>query len=225
MFCIQAGSILNDYYIFCKALLEMSPTRKNNMRKNKKSTRKGSRKAGRKGSRKDRKGSRKDRKDRKNRKQTGGNPMEQSLAQGRQFAEIHSAQHGGAYLTGAPISQIDGSMLEPGLRDFARVGGLDASVAEASTQRDPDQMAQSGGRRNRKASKKSKKNRKASKKSKKNRKASKKSKKNRKAGSRRSRQAGGALTGAPFNQPTMLLTSAEAAKAGTADFSNPLLKH
>ena len=200
----------------------MSPTRKNNMRKNKKSTRK----AGRKGSRKDRK-------DRKNRKQSGGNPMEQSLAQGRQFAEIHSAQHGGAYLTGAPISQIDGSMLEPGLRDFARVGGLDASVAEASTQRDPDQMAQSGGRRNRKASKKSKKNRKASKKSKKNRKASKKSKKNRKAskkskknrkaGSRR--QAGGALTGAPFNQPTMLLTSAEAAKAGTADFSNPLLKH
>jgi hypothetical protein len=135
----------------------MSPTRKNNMRKNKKSTRKGSRKAGRKGSRKDRKGSRKDRKDRKDRKQTGGNPMEQSLAQGRQFAEIHSAQHGGAYLTGAPISQIDGSMLEPGLRDFARVGGLDASVAEASTQRDPDQMAQSGGRRNRKASKKSKK--------------------------------------------------------------------
>ena len=202
----------------------MSPTRKNNMRKNKKSTRKGSRK------------DRKDRKDRKNRKQTGGNPMEQSLAQGRQFAEIHSAQHGGAYLTGAPISQIDGSMLEPGLRDFARVGGLDASVAEASTQRDPDQMAQSGGRRNRKASKKSKKskknrkaskkskkNRKASKKSKKNRKASKKSKKSRKAGSRR--QAGGALTGAPFNQPTMLLTSAEAAKAGTADFSNPLLKH
>ena len=197
----------------------MSPTRKNNMRKNKKSTRKGSRKGSRKASRKDR----------KDRKQTGGNPMEQSLAQGRQFAEIHSAQHGGAYLTGAPISQIDGSMLEPGLRDFARVGGLDASVAEASTQRDPDQMAQSGGRRNRKASKKSKKStgRKASKKSKKStgRKSSKKSKKNRKAGSRRSRQAGGALTGAPFNQPTMLLTSAEAAKAGTADFSNPLLKH
>ena len=100
-------------------------------------------------------------------------------------------------------------MLEPGLRDFARVGGLDASVTEASTQRDPDQIAQNGGRRNRK-----------NKKSKKNRKASKKSKKNRK-----SRQAGGALTGAPFNQPTMLLTSAEAAKAGTADFSNPLLKY
>ena len=157
--------------------------------------------------RKDRKGSRKDRKDRKNRKcwsrkQAGGNPMGQSLDQGKQFMEFHKNQHGGAYLTGAPLSQIDGSMLEPGLRDFARVGGLDASVAQAATQRDPDQV-QNGGRRNRKASKKSK-----------------KSKKNRK-----SRQAGGALTGAPFNQPTMLLTSAEAAKAGTADFSNPLLKY
>ena len=182
-------------------------------RKNRKASRKGNRKnrTASRNNRKNRTASRKNRKScRKNKKQAGGNPMAQSLDQGKQFMDFHKNQHGGAYLTGAPLSQIDGSMLEPGLRDFARVGGLDASVTEASTQRDPDQMpSQNGGRRNRK-----------NKKSKKNRKASKKSKKNRK-----SRQAGGALTGAPFNQPTMLLTSAEAAKAGTADFSNPLLKY
>jgi hypothetical protein len=170
------------------------------MRKNKKNSRKASRKCYR-----------------KNKKQAGGSPMAQSLVQGKQFAEFHPNQHGGA-LTGAPLSQIDGSMLEPGLRDFARVGGLDASMAAAATQRDPDQMPQHGGRRT------GRKNKKASKKSK-NKKASKKSKKNRKASKKSRRQAGGALTGAPFNGPTMLLTPAEAARAGTADFSNPLLKH
>lgn len=81
-----------------------------------------------------------------------------------------------------------------------------------------------GSRRNtrknksRKASKKSKKSksRKASKKSKKS-KASKKSKKS---------QRGGRMLGhSPADAPTMLLTPSEAAKAGTGDFSNPLLKH
>jgi len=165
---------------------------------------------------KNRKNSRKNmRKSRRNRRQHGGSAMAQSLAQGRQFMEFHKAQHGGAYLTGAPLSQIDGSMLEPGLRDFARVGGLDASIAQASTQRDPDQV-QHGGRRKsvRKASKKSKS---------KSKKSKSKKAKSKKVKSKKTRQAGGAF--APFNQPTMLLTSAEAAKAGTADFSNPLLKH
>ena len=179
-------------------------------------------------SRKNRKTCRKNRKSyRKNKKQAGGN-MAQSLEQGRQYMEYHKNQHGGAYLTGAPLSQIDGSMLESGLRDFARIGGLDASIAAARAQ-GPDQalpMPQKGGRRTgrknkgRKASKKSKKNRK-SKKSKKNRKASKKSKK-----SRSRRQAGGAhLTGSPINAPTMLISQAAAARAGTADFSNALLKN
>ena len=193
------------------------PTRNN--KKNRKSQN-GSRKA----SRKNRKTCRKNRKSyRKNKKQYGGN-MAQSLGQGKQYMEYHKNQHGGAYLTGAPLSQIDGSMLESGLRDFARIGGLDASIAAARAQ-GPDQnvpMPQKGGRRTgrknkgRKASKKSKKNRKA-KKSKKNRKASKKS--------RSRRQAGGALTGAPINAPTMLISQAAAARAGTADFSNALLKN
>ena len=196
----------------------MAPTRKN-----KKSNRKNTRKSRRCGYR----------------KQAGG--ANESLNQGKQFMEFHKNQHGGAYLTGAPLSEIDGSMLPQELRSFARIGGLDDSINAARSQ-GSDQPLQQGGRRKnrksskkgRKASKKSKKSnvRKASKKSKKSngRKASKKSKKSngRKASkkSRRSRkQYGGALTGAPFNQPTMLLSSSDYAKAGTSDFSNPLLKN
>ena len=212
--------------------------------------------------RKSRKVERKSRKvERKNRKQNGGNPMAQSLAQGEQFAK-HMAQHGGAYLTGAPLSEISGSMLAPELRSFARVEGLDASIAAASHQRDPDQMpAQKGGKRTRKNRKSGRKNRKSSRKNRKserkserkperkNRKSERKSerknrkserknrkserknrkseRKNRKSErkNRKSSQEGGSLAGAPINQPSMLLSSAAAAKAGTADFSNPLLKH
>jgi hypothetical protein len=157
----------------------------------------------------------------KNRKQHGGSPMAQSLAQGQQFASFHKYQHGGA-LMGAPLSEIDGSMLPQDLRSFARVGGLDASIADASTQRDPDQVVQQGGRRN--SRKNSRKNRKNSRKNRKNsRKNRKNSRKNRKNSRKNRKQHGGG--GAPYNQPTMLLSASDAAKAGTADFSNPLLKH
>ena len=208
--------------------------------------------------RKDRKASRKtsrktSRKNRKNRKQYGGNPMEQSLAQGEQFAKIHSAQHGGAYLTGAPLSEIDGSMLPSDLRSFARVEGLDASINDAAAQgpdqataqmpaQMPSQMpSQTGGRRNRKSRKNRKASRKASRKNRKasrkasrmNRKASRKScRKNRKSGRKSSRknrksrrQAGGSLAGAPVTWESRFLSDSDAAKAGTADFSNPLLKN
>ena len=191
----------------------------------------------RKNMRNNRKGNRKNRKcwTRKNRKQVGGSAMLQSLAQGRQFSELHSKQHGGAMLTGAPLSEISGSMLPQDLRSFARVGGLDDSIAAAATQRDPDQMpVQHGGRRrkNKKNSRKpsrkpSRKNKKNSRKvSRKNKKNSRKNRKNSRTPSRKNRknQRGGAV-GAPFNQPTMLLSASDAAKAGTADFSNPLLKH
>jgi hypothetical protein len=129
---------------------------------------------------------------------------------------------------GAPLSAISDSLLPQDLRSFARVGGLDASIADAATQRDPDQVVQTGGRRvsgkasrkNKKNSRKNKKNsRKASLKNRKNRKNSKNSRKNRK----NKKQYGGG--GAPYNQPTMLLSASDAAKAGTADFSNPLLKN
>jgi|Laugrespbdmm15sn_2_1035079.scaffolds.fasta_scaffold35443_2 hypothetical protein len=201
----------------------------------------------RKASRKNRKNSRKNmRKSRRNRRQHGGSAMAQSLAQGRQFASFHSNQHGGAALMGAPLSEIDGSRLPDELRSFARVGGLDASIADAATQRDPDQLVQKGGRRrnmrknrknSRKASRKNsrkasrKNSRKASRKnsrkaSRKNRKNSRKaSRKNRKNSRKNRKQHGGSLSGAPYNQPTMLLSASAAAKAGTADFSNPLLKN
>jgi hypothetical protein len=199
----------------------MRKSRKN-MRKSRKNSRKASRKNSRKASHKNsRKCYRKSsRKNRRNRKQHGGSAMAQSLAQGQQFASFHSNQHGGA-LMGAPLSAISDSMLPQDLRSFARVGGLDASIADAATQRDPDQVSvQQGGRRvsGRKSSHKaSRKNRKASRKNKKN------SRKNRKNSSKNKKQHGGG--GAPYNQPTMLLSASDAAKAGTADFSNPLLKN
>ena len=181
-------------------------------RKSRKDSRKNSRKNSRRNSRRNsRKNSR--RNSRKDRRQNGGGAMLQSLAQGQQFASIHKAQHGGAMLTGAPLSAISDSMLPGDLRSFARIGGLDASIADAAQMRDPDQVqmpAQKGGRRG-KASRKNKDSRK-------NKKASRKNKKNSR------KQYGGAM-GAPYNQPTMLLSASEAAKAGTADFSNPLLKH
>jgi hypothetical protein len=161
------------------------------------------------------------------RKHRGGayDPMVASLAQGKQFAEIHSNQHGGgAALVGAPVG--DQGLLPDDLRVAARIAPLDARLGEISGMSDQPSIApmkggrrksRRGGKKSRKASKKSRKGRKASKKSRKS------SKKSRKAGKRKMR--GGAYSPAPYNAPTMLLSSSEAAKAGTADFSNPLLKH
>ena len=158
-------------------------------RKNRKTCRKN--KLNRKSYRKNRKSSRKT-------KQAGG--ANHSLLQGQQFMAFHKNQHGGA-LTGAPLSEIDGSMLPQELRLTARIGGLDDSINAARAQ-GPDQPQQ-GGRRNRKSV----------------RKASKKEKKSKK--SRRYRkQYGGS---APVSQPTMLLN--DYSKTGAADFSNALLKN
>ena len=146
------------------------------------------------------------------------NPMKLSLAQGQQYQELHKEQHGGSssqMAVGAPVGYS--GMLPDDLRASARVEPTFASFQQIQGMSDmpqaPTPTAQTGGRR-RKASKKSKKSRKASKKAKKSRKSSKKSHK----GSRKMR--GGM---AEINSPTMLLTPAMAAKAGTADFSNPLL--
>jgi hypothetical protein len=211
-------------------------TRKNGKgsRKDRKKSRKATRKVS-KASRKSRNLSKKSRKGRKNSRkaQRGGNPMELSLAQGREYNEIHANQRGGAMLMGAPLSQISDSMLPGDLRASAGVAALDQNLAEIRGMQDAGPVAApphqaGGGRKGRKARKSSKKSKKNSKKSKKN---SKKSKKASRKGSRKSRngrkaQRGGALSwaGAPYNGPSMLLTPAQAAKAGTADFSNPLLR-
>jgi hypothetical protein len=202
-------------------------------RKNRRSNRKASRKSSRKDSRKNyRKASRKNyrkasrKSSRRNNMNTfdfmsGGkyDPMEISLKQGGEYLDIHKNQHGGAALSGAPVDYE--MRLDPALVPSSRTGPLDAALQEIQGMSDFAPSAQTGGRRkHRKASKKSKKaSRKASKKS---RKASKKSKKSRKT--RKSRKMrGGALAGAPYNSPSMLLSASQGAKAGTADFSNPLL--
>jgi hypothetical protein len=155
-----------------------------------------------------------------------------------EYRELHPAQfeqRGGAMLGYAPVTPGDQGLLPQELRASARVEPIDAADQFIKGMRDPpfDTMptppAQTGGARRRRGA--SRKARKASKKSRKARKGSRKaSKKSRKArasrkASRRSQRGGALLNGAPLSQPTMLLTPAQAAKAGTADFSNPLLKY
>ena len=172
----------------------------------------------RRGTRKSRKASRKSR---KGRKQHGGaamtslsnaaplndtsmeGPSKLSLAQGSDFAEIHKAQHGGAavILGGAPVG--DQGMLDASLRSSARVGDLDASIAEAAKQND---LGQVGGARRHKG-RKSRKSRKS-----KGRKG--KSRKGRR-GSRRMMYGGAMPSMAPsdYGSPGMLLSADQEARA------------
>ena len=146
-------------------------------------------------------------------------PMALSLAQGRQYQELHKNQHGGSSTQmahGAPVG-YDG-MLPADLRASARVEPTFSAMQQIQGMSDMPQATtttqQTGGRRRKSKTRKSK-----SKKSKKSHKGSKKSRK----GSRKSRKMRGGM--APYNSPSMLLSPAMAAKAGTADFSNPLLKY
>ena len=179
-----------------------------------------------------RKSKKNQKKSRSRRSQYGGGAASLSLPQGVDFASRHVNQHGGALLTGAPVGYT--GMLPNELRMVARIGGLDESIAAAAGQRDPDQMplpvpAQKGGRRRKSvgSSRKSRKSRKPSRKTgrktrKPSRKTGRKTRKERKS----RKQHGGhrVLEGAPLSAYTSLLPSHLAAKAGTADFSNPLLK-
>ena len=170
------------------------------------------RKSSRKDSRKNRKSSRKMNMRRMNYFGGSNNSMELSLAQGRQYQELHQGQHGGSQMAvGAPVGYS--GMLPDDLRASARVEPTFSSFQQIQGMSDMPQAstptAQTGGRR-RKASKKS-------------RKASKKSRKSSKKTHKGSRKMRGGM--AEINSPTMLLTPAMAAKAGTADFSNPLLKY
>jgi hypothetical protein len=207
------------------------------------------RKSSRKSSRKHRKSSRKMNMRRMN--YFGGadmeyNPMKLSLAQGQQYQELHKNQHGGlnmhknANMEGGSSSQMahgapvgyDG-MLPTDLRASARVEPTFSAMQQIQGMSDMPQATttqQTGGRRRKSKSKKSKKSKKSRKGSRKSRKGSRKSRKgSRKSrkGSRKSRKSYRKMRGgmAPINSPTMLLSPAMATKAGTADFSNPLLKY
>jgi hypothetical protein len=197
-------------------------SRKNSRRNSRKNSRRNSRKNNRRNSRRNRRNSR------RNNVLYGGaySPMALSLAQGREYNEIHANQRGGGYLpaplAGAPVGTT--GVLDGALRDAARITPLDGKLNEIVGMRDPDQMppapAQTGGgRKGRKGSRKGRKGKKGSRKGKKHsRKGSK--------GSRRRQSGGGhgGWSGAPLSSPNMLLTPAQAAKAGTADFSNPWLR-
>ena len=125
---------------------------------------------------------------RKNRRMNGGQapvnysnpgPMNLSLGQGQQFAQMHAGQHGGM---GPYPGSVTGSMLPGELAASARVAPTLQAYEQIRGLRD-----QAGGRKGRKASRKnrkaSRKNRKASRKnrsSRKNRKASRKNRSSRK---------------------------------------------
>ena len=132
-----------------------------------------------------------------------------NLAQGRQFAEMHEGQHGGAGRISGPYPDALGDVLPQDLAASARLLPLQKSFDEIKGMSD-----QAGGRRNKRKSlkggKKSRKNRK-SKKSRKSRK-NRNNRKNRK--SRRSRRGGSHLGYQAVDAPGMLLTNAEYKLAG-----------
>jgi hypothetical protein len=134
--------------------------------------------------------------------------MNQNLAQGQQFANMHANQHGGGALDAGPFpgAVTEQSMLPQNLHAAARIAPLNAALGAIANMKDPGQAG--GGRR--KGRKASKKGRKASKKS---RKGSRKSRKGRKT--RRGQRGGAAYDSnpAPFGGPSMLLDGSQMSKA------------
>jgi len=141
---------------------------------------------------------------------TGGNPMagmmQQSLAQGEQYAKIHANQHGGGALDAGPYpgAVTEQSLIPANLAAAARVAPLNAALNAIANMKDPGQAG--GARKGRKGRKASRKGRKATRKG---RKASRKNRKTR-------RMRGGAAydsNPASVNAPGMLLDSSQMAKA------------
>jgi hypothetical protein len=111
-------------------------SRKVSRKVSRKSSRKSSRKASRKSTRKMMYGGR-----RSSCMMRGGNPMNQSLAQGVEYAKIHANQHGGAAVSLAAAAPVgDTGMLDSSLRAIARIAPLDQAVNQIQGMSD-----QSGG--------------------------------------------------------------------------------
>jgi hypothetical protein len=208
---------------------------KYNSRRNRKNSRKNYRKNSRKNYRKN---SRRNYRRENLGAMMGGeyNAGELNLEQGQEYLKAHENQYGGAAPVGeytlalpgdlAPssrLTQLDDAFSQiKGMSDFGETmtGGRRRKSRKSKKSRKESRKSKKASRKSKKASRKSKK---ASRKSKKaSRKSKKAYRKNRKS-SRRMR--GGAMAGAPYNSPNMLLSPMMAAKAGTADFSNPLLKY
>ena len=200
-----------------------------------------------------RKSKKNQKKSRSCRRQHGG-AASLSLPQGVDFASRHTNQHGGALLTGAPVGYTGmlPPELRMVARIGGLDDSIAAAAGQRDPDQMPLAVpAQKGGRRrksrkskrnSRKSVRKSKRNsrksgckskrnsRKSARKSRKSRKSARKSRKSRKSArksARKSRKQHGGfrnLEGAPLSASTSLLPSHLAAKAGTADFNNPLLK-
>jgi hypothetical protein len=115
-----------------------------------------------------------------------------SMGQGGDYLKYHVGQHGGA----APFpGSVTDSMLPPGLRQAAHIGGIDKAIADVRDLRDPNQA---GGRRKRHSRKhRSRKHR------------------SRKHSKRHRRRGGADLGFAPFPTKGMLLDSSlDYARAG-----------
>jgi len=173
------------------------------------------------------------------RRMSGGS--DESLPQGRQFLESYPNQRqaGGAYtaLGGAPVVGGDQGLLEGGLRGMARVDGLDASMQATRGMSD-----QSGGRRRRRKAKGSRRRNVSMSRGRNNSVMSRgrnnpamrrgrnnavmrSSRRGRNNAVMRNNMYGGAsYAGAPYGQSSMLLDGSAAARAGTADFSDPFAK-
>jgi len=137
----------------------------------------------------------------------GSNASRMALAQGDDFFKYHAGQHGGCngHVMGAPMSAIDGSVLQQDLHGAARINGLDASFKAIAGMQD-------GGRRRRSGRSKRSKRTGRSKRSK-SLKRSKRSKRSKRT-SRRTRRRGGALGYSPFPGQGMLMSANDYSRAG-----------
>jgi len=144
-------------------------------------------------------------------------PAELNLGQGRQFAEMHAGQHGGAGLVSGPYPTALGDTLPQELAGPARLLPLQAAFDQIKGMQDGGRRRKNRkSRNNRKVSRKGRKGRKSRKNRKgcrKSRKGGRRSHKSRKGG-RRSRKGGGPLGYQVVGAPGMLLTNAEYTKAG-----------
>ena len=126
------------------------------------------------------------------------------MAQGDQYLDFHKGQHGGAFM-GAPLSAIESSALPSSLSASAGTDCLDRAFADIAGFSD-----QAGGKRRRRASKRSKRSKrtkkggKRSKRSKKGGKRSKRTKRSKRGGKSR-RTRGGSLSFSPYPGRDMLL--------------------
>ena len=157
------------------------------------------------------------------RKQRGG-----TLTQGKEFSSLHLNQHGGAatMLSGAPVGYT--GELEGGLRESARLSQYDDYFRQASGMSDTGPVQKGGSSRKKSKSKSQQKQKSKSKSKSKSKQKQKLSRKNKQKLSRKNKhkQRGGSRAELGYgNVGDSYMLLSPSTKTGSADFSNPLLKH